>query len=260
MAAATLFAIPSPRVGLGAGAAAALAAALLIAVDRPAEAPTALPPATPPPPVVRAAAPAAPALTPADISGVSIQGVLGGHAAIIADGGVQRRVAIGQPVRPGMTLAAVGRDHVIVARGGEALHVPLARFGAPAAVTVVPETSVVSEKDEVAEPSRAEPVLSRADYAGAMRKRQLIAFQLGLDPVQSGETTIGFRITNVESMPLFKAAGLADGDIVTAIDGNGLNDEEKIIELPDELAQAKRIRIDWQRGDGRRSSIVRFQD
>lgn len=254
MAAATDFAIPSTRISLGAGAATALAAVLLIAVDRPADAPAVPPPAAMPTPVVRATPPAAPALTPADVGGVSIQGVLGGRAAIIADGGVQRRVAIGQPVRPGMTLAAVGHDHILVARGGEALRVPLARFGAPAAVTIVPQ------RETSAEPIRTDTALSRADYAGAMRKRQLIAFQLGLDPVQSGDTTIGFRITNVESMPLFKAAGLANGDVVTAIDGNGLNDEEKIIELPDELAQAKRIRIDWQRGDGQRSSTVRFQD
>lgn len=196
-----------------------------------------------------------PALAADDVSGIRVHGTLrqdGRASAIISEGGgPQRRVAMGSELRPGMMLADVAPGYIVAEQGGARIRLPIARFG---------ETDRPSMID--AEPALADnPAMpSRASFSGALAKRRTLAFQLGLSEVRSGELTVGFRVDAADEMPLFSAAGLRDGDVVTAINGNPFNDEEKVVELADELAQSKSLGISYQRGGVAAEARIRFGD
>lgn len=218
------------------------------------------PPAPPPPiisqPLAAPAPPPAPALTPADVSQVRVYGTLGNAAIVSVGSEAQQRVSIGRQLLPGIVLESTAPGHIILARGDTRLKVPLLTFDgtAPAATLVTADTKAK------AGPAAKAPTLSRAAFSGDNRRRQTLAFQLGLVREQQGEVTVGFRVRKASTMPFFARAGLRDGDIVTTINGGGLHDEEKVIELADELAQSKRVVIGYMRGGEPQETVVDFTD
>lgn len=219
------------------------------------------PPAPPPmPAVVQApppsASPPAPTLTPADVAEVRVYGTLGNAAIVSVGKDAQQRVSIGRQLLPGITLESTAPGHIIVARGDTRLKVPLLTFdgSAPAATLVTADTKIK------AGPAAKAPTLSRAAFGGDNRRRQTLAFQLGLVREQQGEVTLGFRVRKASTMPFFARAGLRDGDIVSTINGGGLHDEEKVMELADELAQSKRVVIGYIRDGRTHEAVVDFTD
>lgn len=219
------------------------------------------PPAPPPlPPVVQAppppAPPPVPTLTPADVAQVRVYGTLGNAAIVSIGSEAQQRVSIGRQLLPGIVLESTAPGHIIVARGDTRLKVPLLTFDgtAPAATLVTTDTKAK------AGPVAKAPTLSRAAFSGDNRRRQTLAFQLGLVREQHGETMLGFRVRKISTMPFFARAGLKDGDIVSTINGGGLHDEEKVMELADELAQSKRVVIGYMRDGEAREAVVDFTD
>lgn len=209
------------------------------------------PVAAPPSPL-----PAAPSLTPADVAEVRVHGTLGNAAIVSIGSAAQQRIIAGRQILPGITLESTAPGHVIVARGGTRLRIPLLSFDG----TPPPATDVAADGEAPA-PTKATaeiPTLSRAAYGGDNARRQTLAFQLGLVREAAGEVTRGFRVRKIADMAFFRRAGLRDGDIVTAINGAGLHSEEKIIELADELAQSKRVTISYLRGDAPHEAEVDF--
>jgi general secretion pathway protein C len=222
---------------------------------------TAPPPAPPPAPaIVQApptpAPPPPPALTPADVAQVRVYGTLGNAAIVSVGSEAQQRVLIGRQLLPGIVLESTSPDHIILARGGMRLKVPLLTFDgtAPAATLVTADTKTKPG------PAAKAPTLSRAAFSGDNRRRQTLAFQLGLVREQQGEAMLGFRVRKVSTMPFFARAGLKDGDIVSTINGGGLHDEEKVMELADELAQSKRVVIGYLRDGQPHEAVVDFTD
>jgi len=223
---------------------------------------TAPPPSAPPPmPVVAqtpppTTPPPAPTLTPADVAEVRVYGTLGSAAIVSVGSEAQQRVSIGRQLLPGIVLESTAPGHVIVARGGTRLKLPLLTFDgtAPAAIAVAADTKMASGSTAEA------PTQSRAAFGGDNRRRQTLAFQLGLVREQQGEKMLGFRVRKVSTMPFFARAGLRDGDIVSTINGGGLHDEEKVMELADELAQSKRVVIGYMRDGQPREATVDFTD
>lgn len=217
------------------------------------------PPAPPPmPAVVQAPSPPppAPTLTPADVAQVRVYGTLGNAAIVSVGSDAQQRVSIGRQLLPGIVLESAAPGHIIVARGGTRLKVPLLTFDgtAPAATLVTADP-----KTKPGTAAKA-PTLSRAAFSGDNRRRQTLAFQLGLVREAQGEAMLGFRVRKVSTMPFFARAGLKDGDIVSTINGGGLHDEEKVMELADELAQSKRVVIGYMRDGQAREAVVDFTD
>jgi len=219
------------------------------------------PPAPPPMPAVLQAPappapPPAPTLTPADVAQVRVYGTLGDAAIVSIGSDAQQRVSIGRQLLPGITLESTAPGHIILARGDTRLKVPLLTFDgtAPAATLVNAETKAKPG------PAAKAPILSRAAFSGDNRRRQTLAFQLGLVREQQGEAMLGFRVRKVSTMPFFARAGLKDGDIVSTINGGGLHDEEKVMELADELAQSKRVVIGYMRNGQTHEAVVDFTD
>lgn len=179
---------------------------------------------------------AAPAPVAASTAGLQLRGVLGysggAGAAIfgLADGR-QRLVAVGREVVPGVRLDAIAVDRATVHDGVQKLEF------------LLPEL----QGGEGAAPV---PVGVAADP-----KRDLANFRLGLKPEGDAKRPDGYRIAAGVPLPVLQRAGLQPGDVVLAVNGQTL-DEERLLELPAELAAASSVEIDYERGGKRLTATL----
>lgn len=227
----------SYRLPALAGAVVVGAAALVLL--RPADTPA---PELAPPPAIAARLPVRPpeAATPtpvaASTAGLQLRGVLGysggtGAAIFGLADGRQRLVAIGREVAPGVRLDAIAVDRATIHDGVQHLEF------------ILPEL----QAGEGAAPA---PVGVAVDP-----KRDLANFRLGLKPEGDGKRPRGYRIAAGVPLPVLQRAGLQPGDVVLAVNGQTL-DEERLLELPAELAAASSVEIDYERGGKRLTATL----
>jgi type II secretion system protein C len=257
---------PPPRrfVAAALTAVAVVAVALLRSNGESKEAPVAPPATTPVAPVaVQPSSP--PLLTPpaeAALPPMAVHGVLasaGRRAAIIAvaDSG-QRRVPVGAQVAPGIKLVDVTPTGVVLSTGSSRYRLAMQMFGK----TSTPELVAAQRAPDraAALPAATGPALSRRSYADpALAKDVSLQLRLGLKPTRVGDITRGYRIV-VADLPIFRNAGLTAGDLVLAINGSPFVSEEEVTELPDEIAQARTVIIDFERGGQRQSVTLEMAD
>ena len=218
--------------GLVAGAVALAALLFYLLLRPPATIETpAVPAAAPrlPPP---APAPPAPPPAPApSAEGLSLHGLLGGGAIIAAADGRQRFVAIGREVAPGLRVARIEQNHVILASPGGELR--LGFDGISQAEAAAPPAASASEE--------------------ALREESL-RYRLGLAPRQAGGRISGFIVRPNVSMPALERAGLRPGDVIVGVNGSGF-DEERMLELAWQIANSTRTEFEVERG-GRRIRLA----
>ena len=207
--------------------------ALLAGGEAPAAAP--VPPAVSPALPMGIAAPmAAPAADPAGLRLSGILGYRGGRGAAIfaMPDGRQRRVAVGDEIRPGVRLERIAADRALIHDGVQMLELALPELagsdaGAPAPAAVV---------------GAVDP------------RRDLANFRLGLKPVGDSRRPRGYRIAGGVPLPMLDRAGLRPGDVVLAVNGQTL-DEERLLDLPAELLAASSVEIAYERA-GRRAAAT----
>jgi general secretion pathway protein C len=163
------------------------------------------------------AAPAA-AVTALSVTlfGVRMNDATGGGSAIVAGpDGVQRSVSVGEEVAPGVKLAGVSFDHVTLDRGGTAEDLFLDQSGGTGA----------------APPSPAPGAPLMAPPAPAGVAPAALRTDIGYIPRIEGGRLSGLTVRSQGSGAAFRAAGLQDGDVVTAIAGRpvtGAGDLDRI--------------------------------
>ncbi len=143
--------------------------------------------------------------------GVRLDQAMGRGSAIIATpDGVQSSYAIGDEIMPGVTLKGVTFEGVTIDRGGAEEQIFL-------------DQSVVAP---VAQPGMTtSPITTAAPppVAGAA-----LASEIGFVPrTEKGQVT-GFVVSPKGSGTAFRAAGLQEGDILTAINGQGIRAAEDV--------------------------------
>ncbi len=206
-------------------------AAVLVSLWGGEAAPVATSPApTPTPaPAFAAAAVAARPVAAVAIEGFILRGVMlraGGGAAIIeSSDGRQRLVRRGQPVAPGITLAAIEPGAVLLASAGA-------------------EARLVLDADQPRVVAAAPPVPGRLLQA---RPEELAAsadsYRLALRPRRSEGRITGYEVRDAGAVPLFRVAALQPGDVIVAVNGQELMSEEKLLELPAEVAGAYGVEL-----------------
>lgn len=72
---------------------------------------------------------------------------------------------------------------------------------------------------------------------------------LATSPVRGGGSISGWRLSSLAGLPMLASAGLRPGDILVAANGAELLSEEKIIELPQELAANGQLVLKLKRGN-----------
>jgi general secretion pathway protein C len=247
---------PRERAFLGVGAAAFLAFLLYLMLRGGEEGPVELtaqpsPPApvaaplsyTPPPPPP----PVQPVQPTGSATGLTLIGIFGGGpgggAAVIGmEGGVQRTVPIGRELQPGLTLKAVGIDHVILGSASGDQKLELGKSGTtpvasgPVATPVAPAASAVPAQSE------------------AIRKTETNAYRIGLEPVKANGAIAGHRIRAGAKLPHLERAGLMPGDVILGVNGSVLN-EEQLMELSWTIANSASTEFEVMRG-GRKIKLA----
>lgn len=139
--------------------------------------------------------------------GTRIDTAQGRGAAIIAGpDGIQKSISVGEEVAPGVTLKAVAFDHVTLDRGGVAEDLFLDQSGSGVATPVV--ASATTSVAPVAVPP------------GPVRAEQLRA-DIGAIPRIEGGRISGLTVRG-QGGSAFRASGLRDGDVVTAVGGRAI--------------------------------------
>lgn len=198
-----------------------------------------------PPPVPDAPADAA---GPAALGGLRLRGTLGGAAIIELPGGRQMLARIGRSVAPGVVLAGVGRDHVLLEAGGRRLKLGFGDAAAAAVAAAAPvETPASSAR------AAAGPVVPGLAEAAREAGR---AYVLGLRPVEVNGRTTGFRVEPGTRMPGLAEAGLQPGDIIRMVNGVDFTDEERVMELGAEIAGSYELIVEFDRGGQRLTRTV----
>jgi general secretion pathway protein C len=179
-------------------------------------------------PFSRAAA--APGAAPAPDASVGLQlfgtresqGNLPGSAILGASGGEQQSFAVGEEVAPGVTLAAVAFDHVVLKRGGatQTLYMPGAEGSAEGAT----------------------PPSSGSALATAVGN----AFRLA--PRKQGTAVSGVLVTAGSNPRLFAAAGFRDGDVIVAVNGARITSMIDVQQLQSSIAPGARLLLTVERG------------
>ncbi|WP_439532476.1 hypothetical protein [Polymorphobacter sp.] len=225
---------------LAAGGGLALAAAMIwwwrgpAAPDAPAVVLTMPPPAPlPPGPVEPPPAPSA------DMSGLVLRGVLlrgdGGSAIIESADGRQRLVRRGAMVVPGVRLEALSAGSVRLVSGD-----------AERQLLLVPgqgdDDGAASGAQRQATPQSLVATVSEYRLALTARRDQ-------------GKIT-GWLVRDASRVPLLRLAGLQPGDVLLSVNDQPLFSEEKIMDLPGEVAGAYSISLDFEREGQPRSAQI----
>ena len=169
---------------------------------------------------------------PASAPGIELQlfgtraseGSLPGSAIIGAADGEQKSYLVGEEVAPGVKLAGVFFDHVVLNRGGatQTIYMPQAEGGGGGA------------------PAPGRP--AEAAAASAVGN----AFQL--KPRKQGERVTGVLVSPGADPRLFAAAGLREGDVIVAVNGAQITSMIDVQQLQSSIAPGARLLLTVERG------------
>jgi type II secretory pathway component PulC len=107
-----------------------------------------------------------------------------------------------------------------------------------------------------------EMVLAFADAAPAMAGPSAppggdpTPWRLALSPLREQGRLVGWRLNSLAGLPALARAGLKPGDVLLSANGAALISEEKVMELPQELAANGRLQIVYRRGNTQREAVV----
>lgn len=188
-------------------------------------------------PFFRNAQPAASAAPATSTSGLQLFGVRqagasgGGSAIIGAADGEQKSYAVGEEVLPGVKLAAVAFDYVLLDRGGVQ-----ERLAFPGDAPVEP-SSATSASSAAAAPAPGAPLT-----ASAVR-----------DGVAFGPRTSAGRVTGIVVSPgrnaaLFQSTGFRSGDVIVAVNGARIASAVDVAQLQNAVTPGARLALTVERG------------
>lgn len=158
-----------------------------------------------------------------------------GSAIISGQDGLQKVYRVGVEVMPGVTLAEVGFDHVVLSRGGARELLYLDQSGtAPSAQAVV----AAAEGAGTMPAAAAGPLTADAARSG-------IAFA----PRAEGGRVVGLEVQPGGDGGAFAAAGFRPGDVITSVDGKPVSGAGDGAALAGALKPGTSISVTVKRGD-----------
>jgi general secretion pathway protein C len=184
------------------------------------------------------AAPAAVTNLQLTLYGTRIDEAMGRGSAIVAGAdGVQRSVSVGEEIQPGVMLKAVAFDHITIDRGGATEDLYLDQSDAPPATVSAPVPGAPSA-----------PLSGPVPPQGGVAIAQLRS-DIGFIPRLDGGRVSGLVVRPMGSGAAFRAAGLREGDIVTALGGRSVSGPGDLDRLASDFAQGGSLSITVERGD-----------
>lgn len=178
--------------------------------------------------------------------GINLNEATGGGSAIIAgEDGVQSSYALGDEIAPGVTLAGLAFDHVILERGGarESLFMDqsgdapmIGPDGGAAATGVTPAAAAIPQ------PPVAGVAANGEITADALKKG------ISFGPRLEGGKVTGLTVQPQGDGAIFRAAGLRDGDVIRAINGRPIGSAADVTGIAAAFRAGARLSLDVERG------------
>lgn len=185
--------------------------------------------------------PATATVTPAGLTlfGININEATGGGSAIIAgEDGVQNSYAVGDEIAPGLKLAGVAFDHVLLDRSGARESLFLDQSGAaPVASPAVPAPT----------PEVGSVPAGGASPSGEMSPDALRA-GIGFAPRAENGKVTGVVVQPQGDGAAFRAAGLKSGDVIRSVNGRPIGSAGDAAALANQLTPGARISLEVERG------------
>lgn len=162
-----------------------------------------------------------------------------GSAIISTPDGQQRSFTVGDEIVPGVTLHAVGFDHVTISRGGtlEQLFLDQSPPAQSVGAVNVPAPSAALPTSPVITPTPA-------PAAGSF------ATDVQFQPRMSGGAVSGVTVQPQGSGNAFRAAGLAPGDVIVSVNGRRITSADQARAIAGQVAGQRNVTIQVER-DGR---------
>lgn len=186
--------------------------------------------------------PASATITSAGLTlfGINLNEATGGGSAIIAgEDGVQASYAVGDEIAPGLKLAGVAFDHVLLDRGGARESLFLDQSGeAPVANPATPLPAPTPEIGASA---------AGASASGEMSPAALKA-GVGFAPRTENGRVTGLVVQPQGDGAAFRAAGLRPGDVIRSVNGRPIGSAGDAASLASQLAPGARIALEVERG------------
>jgi general secretion pathway protein C len=151
-----------------------------------------------------------------------------GSAILAGADGVQRSIAVGEEIQPGVTLKAVAFDHVTIDRGGAAEDLFLDQSGGVAPVVAA---------------AGALPPQPGAGVTVAQLKQDV-----GFIPRIDRGRVSGLVVRSQGTGTAFRAAGLRDGDVVTSLGGRPVSGPDDLERISRDYANGGNVPITVERG------------
>lgn len=171
--------------------------------------------------------------------GTRVDEAMGRGSAIVAGpDGVQKSVAVGEDVAPGVRLKEVAFDHITIDRGGASEDLFLDQSGA---VTPVAPGGVLNGNTTL--PSS--PVPANVGTGAVMNQ---LRGEIGFIPRIDGGRISGLVVRSQGTGSLFSRSGLRDGDVVTAIGGRAVTGPQDLDRVAADFSGGGNIPVTVERG------------
>lgn len=169
--------------------------------------------------------------------GIRVDEASGRGSAIVAGAdNVQKSVAVGEEIQPGVRLKAVAFDHITIDRGGASEDLFLVQSDAPPPGQAPAPTP------------GAPPVAGAPAVAAAPVAANQIRNEIGFIPRLDGGRISGLVVRPQGTGNLFRTAGLREGDVVTAIGGRPVTGPQDLDRVTADFAGGGNIPITVERG------------
>jgi general secretion pathway protein C len=162
-----------------------------------------------------------------------------GSAILAGPDGVQQSYRVGEEVMPGVKLAAVRFDHVLLDRYGtrESLYMDQS----------VPAETVGADPADVAQAAAQPGSADAASGASALTPDNL-RNAVGFAPRQANGRINGIAVAPQGNSGVFQQAGFRDGDIITGVNGRPIRSAADIETLRASLTPGARLSLTIERG------------
>ncbi|MDO9370947.1 MAG: type II secretion system protein N [Sphingopyxis sp.] len=172
--------------------------------------------------------------------GINLNEATGGGSAIIAgEDGVQTSYAVGDEIAPGVKLAGVAFDHVLLDRGGARESLFLDQSGEaaianPATPSLAPTPEVGSAAGSPNASGEMSPAILKAGVGFAPR-------------TENGRVT-GLVVQPQGDGAVFRSAGLRPGDVIRSVNGRPIGSAGDAASLANQIAPGARLSLEVERG------------
>lgn len=162
-----------------------------------------------------------------------------GSAILAGPDGVQQSYRVGEEVMPGVKLAAVRFDHVLLDRNGarESLYMDQS----------VPAETVGADPADVTQ-AAAQPGTAESESGGSALTPEKLRNAVGFAPRQANGRINGIAVAAQGDPALFNQAGFRDGDIITGVNGRPIRSAADIETLRASLTPGARLSLTVERG------------